>query len=144
TVAGVTAASKVYDGTTTATLNTGSAALSGVLGSDVVALASGSATGSFATKAIGTGKAVTARGATTSGTDAGNYTLEQPTPTLHDALPILTVAGVTAASKVYDGTTTATLNTGSAALSGVLGSDVVALASGSATGSFATKTIGIG
>src|SRR5205823_3052535 len=132
------------DATTTATLNTSSAALAGVLGSDVVALVSGGATGSFATKAVGTGKTVTVSGVTISGTDADNYALMQPTTTANITAATLTVTGVTGATNVHDATTTATLNTGGAALSGVLGSDVVALASGSATGSFATKAVGTG
>ena len=47
----------------------------------------------------------------------------------------LTVTGITAANKIYDGTTNATLNPAAAALVGVTGGDVVTLNTGSATGS---------
>ena len=51
------------------------------------------------------------------------------------ALP-LTVTGITAAAKVYDGTTAATIDPGGATLSGVLSGDVVNLVTTGATGSF--------
>ena len=57
---------------------------------------------------------------------------------------ILTITGVTAGNKIYDGTTDAVLNTGSASLSGVSGTDAVDLISSGATGIFADKTIGTG
>ena len=48
------------------------------LGSDVVTLVTTGATGSFADKNVGTGKAVTASGYAINGTDAENYSLVQP------------------------------------------------------------------
>jgi hypothetical protein len=144
TVSGITAANKVYDGNNTATLNTASAALVGVLANDVVTLSTGGATGAFATKTIGTGKTVTVSGLIVSGADSANYTLAQPTTTANITAAGLTVSGVTANNKVYDGNNTATLNTGNAALVGVLANDVVTLSTGGATGAFATKTIGTG
>src|SRR5207253_1711857 len=120
TVTGVTASNKVYDQATTATLNTGSAALSGVISGDTVNLGAGSARGAFLTARGGSGMTVTVAGLTISGTDAGNYSLTQPTPTADITAKTLTVTGVTAGNKVYDRTNTATLSTGSAALSGVI------------------------
>src|SRR5207248_1082497 len=76
-VNGVSANNKVYDATTVATLNSGSASVS-PLGSDVVNLSSATATGAFADKNVGVAKPVTAAGFTLSGIDAGNYTLSQP------------------------------------------------------------------
>jgi hypothetical protein len=81
TVSGITANNKVYDGTTTATLNTGSATLAGIIGNDAVTLVTGSAVGSFANGIVGNGKTVTVSGLTLSGADAVNYTLTQPTTT---------------------------------------------------------------
>jgi len=81
TVSGVTANSKEYDGFATATFNTSFASLVGKVGSEVVTLNSGSAAGAFTDKNVGTGKTVTVSGLTISGTDAGNYTLTQPTTT---------------------------------------------------------------
>src|SRR5205814_2192993 len=48
----------------------------------------------------------------------------------------LTVTGITANNKVYDGTTTATINTANASLVGVLFGDGVTLSTSGATGSF--------
>lgn len=74
-VTGVSAANKVYDGTTAATLN-GAASVTALLG-DVVAVG-GSGSGAFADANVGNGKGVTVTGFTLSGADAGNYTLVQP------------------------------------------------------------------
>ncbi len=142
TISGVTANNKAYDGTTTATLNTGSAALVGVIGGDSVTLSSGSATGAFASKTVANGKTVTTSGFALGSTDAGNYTLTQPTTTANVTAKSLTISGVTANNKVYDATTAATLNTGSAALVGVVGGDAVNLDASGASGAFATKTVG--
>nr|WP_269751347.1 YDG domain-containing protein [Azospira inquinata] len=138
-VSGVSASNKTYDATVTATL-TGTAAVS-ALGSDAVTL-SGTGTGTFADKNVGTGKAVTISGYTISGADAGNYNLVQPTGlTANITKADLTVSGLSASSKVYDTTTAATL-TGTAAIS-ALGSDAVTL-SGTGAGAFADKNVGTG
>ncbi|MGK5038218.1 filamentous hemagglutinin N-terminal domain-containing protein [Janthinobacterium sp. LB3P118] len=71
TLAGVSAAGKVYDGSRSAAV---SASVNGVLGQDVVSVVGGS--GSFADKNAGAGKLVTASGFHLAGADAGNYTLE--------------------------------------------------------------------
>src|SRR5262249_7282820 len=136
TVSGITANNKVYDGTTTATLNTGSASLVGVQSGDTVTLSTGSATGTFATAAVRTAKTATVPALTLGGADAGNYALPQPTTTANITSKALTVSGITASNKVYDRTTTATLDVSSAALVGVVSGDTVTLATGSATGTF--------
>ena len=56
----------------------------------------------------------------------------------------LTITGVTANNKVYDATTAATLNTGSAVLSGVISGDTVTLGAGSGVGAFASASVGTG
>src|SRR5678815_3114823 len=81
TVLGISAADKVYDATTTATINADSATLTGVLSGDTVTLAAGSATGAFATKNAGTGKVVNVSGLGLNGADAANYSLTQPATT---------------------------------------------------------------
>jgi hypothetical protein len=142
TVAGITANNKAYDGNSTATLNTASATLAGVAGADAVTLNSASAIANFANPSIGTAKTVTISGLTVSGADAANYTLSQPSASADITAKALTVAGVTANNKVYDGNTAATLNLGSAALVGVVSGDTVTLNTASAAGAFATKTAG--
>ncbi|MBY0578964.1 MAG: hypothetical protein K2P57_07960 [Burkholderiales bacterium] len=74
TVTGTTVANKVYDGTTTATLSGG--ALVGAVNGDVLSLTQA---GTFASKNVGTGIAVTAADIV-GGAAAGNYTLTQPAP----------------------------------------------------------------
>src|SRR5204862_444020 len=122
-VTGITAANKVYDGTTKATLNTAAAALVGVVTGATVTLNSAGAAGTFASKDVGNGITVTVSGLTMSGAQAGDYTLTQPTTTANITPAPLTVTGVTAANKVYDSTAKATLNTAGAALVGVLTGD---------------------
>ncbi len=126
TVNGITANNKIYDGTTAATLNTGNAVLSGVSGSDKVALVAGSATGSFADKNAGSGKTVTVSGLTLSGADAGNYTLTQPT----------TTASITAAATTV--TLTSSANPSASGRS-ITFTAVVSAPSGTPTGTVAFK-----
>jgi len=88
TVAGVTANNKPYDGTTTATLNTGGAALVGNLDGGNVVLNTAGTTGAFVPDGnIGTGKLVQISGQTISGPAADNYTLIQPTTTANISAP---------------------------------------------------------
>ncbi|MFN8384345.1 MAG: sortase [Anaerolineales bacterium] len=104
TVSNVTANNRVYDGTTNVTLNTGTAALVGVLGTDNVTL-TGTAVGAFINKNVGPLKAVIVTGYTLGGTASGNYFLTQPdyvTATI-TARPITVSAQQNI--KVYDGTT---------------------------------------
>lgn len=144
TVSGVMANNRVYNRTTSAPLNSGSSTLAGILPGDIVNLVSAGATGTFANKNAGQNKVVTTSGFTPGGTDAGNYNIIQPSTTADITRASLTVSGATANNKVYDGTTSATLNTGSATLSGVFGGDVVNLISSAATGTFASKNTGTG
>ena len=144
TVSGITAANKVYNANTTATLNTTGATLVGVFSGDTVTLNTSGATGTFASQNVGTGITVTVAGLTISGAQAGDYTLTQPTTTANITPAGLTVSGITAANKVYDANTTATLNTAGATLVGVFSGDTVTLSTSGATGTFASKDVGTG
>lgn len=110
TVLNTAAATKVYDGTTAATLS--GATLSGVLnnanGPDSVTLINDTS-GTFNNKNVGTGKPVTANMGIT-GADAGNYTLIQPTGIVGDITPLNVTVSITGNNKVYDGTNAATVN----------------------------------
>lgn len=76
TITGVTAADKVYDGTTTAVLSGG--VLNGLINSDVVTIVAG--TGAFADATVGIGKPVIATGYSLTGAGSVNYILAaQPT-----------------------------------------------------------------
>ena len=126
---------KTYDGTTV--LKTIGGTLMGILGTNNVYFVTGSF--NFADKNIGVGKVATTTNYSLSGMDAGNYLLTQPESlTINVAAAPLTITGVTANNKTFDGTTSATLSGGT--LSGVLGSDVVTAAGG--TGTFANATVG--
>ena len=63
---------------------------------------------------------MTVSGLSLTGADAGNYILTQPTTTANITAATLTVTGITASNKVYDGNTDATLDTTGAALVGVV------------------------
>jgi len=134
--ASYTAANKVYDGTTTATV---SATSGDIVGSDSVTI---SASGTFSDKNVGTGKTVTITGGALSGTDAANYTLQNTTGSANaDITPkALSITGTTVANKTYDGTTNATVTPGT--LSGFVGSETVSVAS--TTGTFDNKDAGTG
>lgn len=142
TVTGITANDKAYDTTTAATLNLGSAVLSGVVGGDVVTLDTSGATATFANASVGAGKTVTVAGLTLSGANASNYTLTQPTTTAAITQAPLSVTGITASNKTYDQSTAATINTASAALSGVFTGETVTLSTGSASATFASASVG--
>ena len=117
---GITANNKVYDGTTAATISANNVVLGGVAAGDAanVTLSTNGYSASFASAPVGTGKTVTVSGLTLTGSAAGNYTLTQPSLTANITAKALTALGtlVFPASKVYDGTTTATPTSGAAAL----------------------------
>ena len=77
TVTGITANNKVYDGTTTATLNTSGAIFNGIIAGDTLTLAT--ATGNFVNANVGSGKTVNITGLVLGGADAINYTLASST-----------------------------------------------------------------
>ena len=140
-ITGITANSKTYDAKTTATLNTSNASVSGRIGTDELTVTG--AAGTFSDKNVGTAKTVTISGFTFGGADAGNYAFSGTASTTANVTPkTLTVTGLLANSKPYDGTTRASVNTSRAALGGVLPGDNVAV--GLVTGNFATATLGYG
>ncbi len=100
---------KTYDGTAAATLTGGNySALAGIIGGDAVSLTI-AASGSYADKNAGSGKAVTVDGLSLSGAGAGNYQLASTSisgniGTINKAALTITAAANT---KTYDGTTTA-------------------------------------
>ncbi len=144
-ITGVLATDKVYDRTASDTLNTGSAALYGVIGSDSVSLITGSAAGTFASANASSNLPVTASGFSLSGSKAADYALVQPTGlSASISQAPLTVAGVSALGKVYDGTSAATLNTSGATLNGSISGDALTRDASSAAGTFATSDAGSG
>ncbi|MBO4915913.1 MAG: InlB B-repeat-containing protein, partial [Oscillospiraceae bacterium] len=122
-------ATKTYDRTTDAPTSALSVTLGGVETGDTVSAAIGSAAYSGAD--VGTGITVTASGLALTGADKGNYTLS--TTAVSAAVGEITARGITltgltAVSKTYDGTTAATLGTTTAAnFTGLVDGDTLTL-----------------
>ena len=123
TIEGLSAQSRPYDGSTAVTLNGGS--LKGVIGSEDVSIAM-PVEGTVADASKGTGKAVTYTPPELQGSDKGNYSLTVPEVKADITPAPLTIEGLSAQSRPYDGSTAVTLNGGS--LKGVIGSEDVSIA----------------
>jgi YDG domain/MBG domain (YGX type)/S-layer homology domain len=87
----LTPSNKVYDGTTATTLTIGSPTLNGVLSGDNATLNTSGATAAFIDKNVGDNKTVQISGLTLDGTEAGNYTITQPTRQANITKAMLTV-----------------------------------------------------
>jgi hypothetical protein len=109
-VTGVTAANKIYDGTVTATLVSGTLGFVGEFGGDNLTATATDAV--FNDKNAGTGKSVTIGGLALGGTDAANYilTARGTTTGTADITPRILAVSATGNNKVYDGTVAATTN----------------------------------
>ncbi|MCX5681073.1 MAG: YDG domain-containing protein, partial [Candidatus Omnitrophica bacterium] len=134
---------KIYDGTDTATILSNSLTLPGAVKGDDVGLIVSAV---FSNKTAENTKTVSLTvESSLTGADASNYTLVlagAPTTTANITAKELTVTGITANNKTYDGTATATLNTGAAVLSGEVDGDTIALNVSSAVGLFADQSVG--
>jgi hypothetical protein len=106
TVSGITAADKVYDGTSEATVDAGSATLAGLVSGDDVAVA---VTGEFAD--VNAGSQTVTLTTVVSGLDLDNYEVTpQATTTAEITKRDLVISGITVADREYDGTTDATVD----------------------------------
>ena len=146
-VTGITAADKVYDGNTSATLSTTSAVFNGIVSGETLSVTG--ASGLFNSKDVATANTVNISGITLadSGTFlASNYSLASNTGSdvaVITPKAISSVTGITANNKAtYDGTTTTTLNTAAAGFTGKITGDTLTV--GAATGAFADKNVGTG
>ena len=129
---------KIYDGTTSATVTLTD---NRVAGDSFTNRYAGAA---FASKNVGTAILINVSGLASVGTDAGNYALSNLTATASaNITPVaLTVSGLSAGNKIYDGTTVATLNFTNATLATIFAGDAVTLNSAVAKGIFANKNTG--
>ena len=134
-IGGVTAVDRAYDTLTGVALG-GTPTVTPFSG-DVVTIA-GTPAATMADKNVGTGKAVTVSGYTTTN---ANYALVQPVGVTVDITPaVLALTGLaTPATRTYDSTRTAALS-GTPTVTGLNG-EVVSV-SGSASGQFADKNVG--
>lgn len=134
---GITAENKTYDGKKTATLDTTQAVLDSHYGSicatDELTVTAQDGAGTFDDANAGENKTVTIDASKLKlmldGKEAKNYVLasaeNQETTTASISKMKLTITGVTAGDKEYDGETTATLKTENATVDGLAGSDTV-------------------
>jgi hypothetical protein len=141
TVSGITAANKTYDTTNTATVDTSGATFDGIFGGDTLTV---STTGTFANENAGTGKTVTFGTLILGGASAGNYSVKgdsQTTTTANISKETVTVSGIVAADKTYDGETDATIDPSGAIFAGKYAGDTLTV---STTGTFADANAGAG
>jgi len=139
-LSGVSAGSKVYDGTTSAVFAGGS--ISGVLAADQgnVIFNAASMIGAYASKNVGNNLAVSASGGL-SGSASANYALGPLTGVTGNITPkALTLSGLAATTRQYDGGTAAALTGGT--LTGLIGGETLSL--GTSAGAYADKNAGAG
>lgn len=141
------AITKIYDGTTTATLGANYSLLGVVVG-DLITLQTG--TGTYDTKNVGAGKLVRFNGLTLGAgnlsSSAGDYKLSSTsmigTTNGQITAKSVSIAQVGTITKTYDGTTTATLKPGGYTITGMIAGDGVSVAT--LTGAYNTKHAGSG
>ena len=126
-----TANNKVYDNSNAATILVNSLTLPGKVGADDISLFNLSLV--FSDKLVANGKTVSIASVGLTGTKAGNYSLSlsgAPTTTANITAKELTLDGTFSSfDKYYDETTTATINSNSLSLVGVVSPDAVGLTS---------------
>src|SRR6185369_233500 len=127
-----TGISKVYDGTTSATVTLADNRLAGD------SLATSYSSAGFASKNVGTAKTVSVSGVALSGVDAANYSPNSTTSTTADITARALVVSATGVNKVYDGTTAATVTLSDNRVSGDVFTDSYTSAS------FNNKNVGTG
>lgn len=140
TISGTTIEPKVYDGTTIGHISV-AGLLHGIVNGDTVTIDTADATIEFADKNVNSSIPVTVSGLTLGG--PGSYTrsyiLTQPDGLTGNITPKpITISGITAADKVYDGTTVATVIVGTE-LVGVVSGDELTLLEDGVTGIFVDK-----
>ena len=134
-IAGITAAGKVYDGSTAAIVSTADANYQGLVPGDLVTV---NATGAFSSRGVGVGKTVLLT-SVYSGADLANYAVVDQLSTTANITPKpVSIAGFSAADKVYDGTAVATLS--GSTIAGLVPGDAVNVLIGS--GTFGDKYVG--
>ncbi|NBQ55009.1 MAG: filamentous hemagglutinin, partial [Proteobacteria bacterium] len=138
TVSGSVVAGKIYDGSTTASVSSGT--MVGVLAADQGGVIL-SQSGNFSDANVAAGKTVTPTDSI-SGAASGNYSLTQPSG-LQATITAksVSISGLGAVDKIYDGSLTASVSGGT--LVGVLTGDLAQVGL-SQTGVFATTSVGNG
>lgn len=138
-IAGMSALAKVYDGTVNATLS-GTPFLVGKASGDDVNV-SGIPSAQFNNRNAGNAKPVSVSGYTLVGVHAAYYALTQPTLTASISARPVTITGITAMSKVFDGSTLTGTN-GTPVMNNLVIGDTVVLNTGVAVANFTSPTYG--
>ena len=148
---GITATDRAYDGTTAVAVNlagvSGTASIDILSGDDVTLGVPGSGLGggTMADKHAGSNKLVSLTGLTLSGADATNYEIRGIAGVTVNITPLtVTLTGVSAVDRAYDGTTAVAINTSGGVITGKLAGDDLGLLSSGSTGSMADKHVGSG
>ncbi|WP_254677308.1 YDG domain-containing protein, partial [Janthinobacterium sp. HH100] len=139
-ISGLSALDKIYNGNLNVSLSPGQAVINGKIAGDDVQLFS--ASGAFTDKNVGSNKAVNITTITLSGSDLVNYDFLNNTASATASITpkAVTLSGVTAGNKVYDGTTAAVLSGGT--LTGMVADETLGFSGG--VGSFSDKNAGTG
>ncbi|MCC7683522.1 YDG domain-containing protein [Janthinobacterium sp. FW305-128] len=139
-ISGLSALDKIYNGNLNVSLSPGQAVINGKIAGDDVQLFS--ASGAFTDKNVGSNKAVNITNITLSGSDLVNYDFLNNTASATASITpkAVTLSGVTAGNKVYDGTTAAVLSGGT--LTGMVADETLGFSGG--VGSFSDKNAGTG
>ena len=135
TVSNISASDKVYDGTMDATISIDDALIEGVIDGDDLTI---TAIGSFADKNVGNDKVIELEIELSN----SNYTLSsdsQSETTANITKKTVTVSGIKANNKNYDGTTSATIDAANAEVDGVIEGETITI---TATGSFVDSEAG--
>lgn len=139
TITGLQAENKEYDGNTTATTTGGT--ISGLIEGDKVTIKEGTA--KFADKNVGENKDVTFTGYDLEGTDKDNYSLSaQPAAVKANiTAKSVTITGISAEHKVFDGNKTAAVKgLDTAQIKDLIAGDTVSIKAG--TAQFASEFVG--
>ena len=135
-ISGLTLLDKVYDGDPSASVNDSVAVKTGIVSGDQVSVLS---TGTFADESVGVDKLVSITNQFL-GADAGNYIISGQTSGLASISPkTLSITGIKAGDKVYDGDMIASVDLSSVVKEGLIPGDEVTLSS---TGLFSDKNVG--
>nr|WP_255533631.1 YDG domain-containing protein [Polynucleobacter sp. es-MAR-4] len=127
TVSGVVANNRAYDGTRDATVNAGGAVFNGLISGQKIALTPSAALFADANAGNNKGVTYTSAYAYSDGALAGNYTITDAVLTANITPKAITVSGVVANNRAYDGTRDATVNAGGAVFNGLISGQKIAL-----------------
>lgn len=142
TIGGMNAYNKTYDGNDTAEIYTGSSSMEGIINFDDVQIDYTNAIAKFADQNVASSISVSFSGFGLTGTKAGNYELVAQPAGVHGQIyqREVTISGITANNKVYDGTPSAVLNLSNVVFNNIIDGDSLSL---SATGIFEDANAGI-